>query len=89
MESDELQGCGIVEMAWQTCWKTCIYILGRLAWKTCSEDMLGRLAGSELPGVYIYIYIYLGDLLGRLAWKFCSVDPIVCSTCFSDRTARG
>jgi hypothetical protein len=66
MESDELQGCGIVEMAWQTCWKTCIYILGRLAWKTCSEDMLGRLAGSELPGVYIYIYI-----LRRLVWKAC------------------
>ena len=68
MESDELQGCGIVEMAWQTCWKTCIYILGRLAWKTCSEDMLGRLAGSELPGVHIYIYIYI---LRRLVWKAC------------------
>ena len=70
MESDELQGCGIVEMAWQTCWKTCIYILGRLAWKTCSEDMLGRLAGSELPAVYIYIYIYI-YILRRLVWKAC------------------
>ena len=71
--TDELQGCGIVEMAWKTCWKTgmyiyiyiykyvyiYIYILGKLAWQTCSEDMLGRLAGSELPGVYLYIFIYI------------------------------
>ena len=69
MVTDELQGCGIVEMAWKTCWKTVmyiykyvyiyIYIHGKLAWQTCSEDMLGRLGGSQLPGVYLYIYIFI------------------------------
>ena len=39
------------------------HLLGRLAWKTCSEDMLGRLDWKNLPGV-----------LGSLAWKTCSAS---------------
>ena len=76
MVTDELQGCGIVEMAWKTCWKTGMYIykyvyiyiyiymenlLGRLARKTCLGDLLGQ----NYPA-YIYIYI-----LRRLVWKAC------------------